>query len=94
MANCKIFLILLRPAIFTGIVPYIVGLWLDAAASQRFTSRAPYCFARFSLFFIWCSLQRASNCSSFCMKRKIFGEQYLEYCRCVPSRIPRLRFAQ
>ena len=51
MANWKIFLILLRTAIFTGIVPYIVGLWLPTgAASQRFTSRAPYCFARFPWF--------------------------------------------
>jgi hypothetical protein len=56
MANWKIFLIRLRTAIFAGIVPYIVwSVAAEAAASQRFTSRAPYCFARFPLFFIWCS---------------------------------------
>jgi protein-S-isoprenylcysteine O-methyltransferase Ste14 len=56
-----------------------------------FAGALALCFSgRSLLFFIWCLLPRAFNCSS-CGMRKIFGEQYQEDCRRVPRWIPRLR---
>src|SRR6266446_3796894 len=170
MPNWKIFLILLRTAIFTGIVPYIVGLWLPTqlhrAFHQSFFRVQPELWQEIlsgalliagAAIYLWCAwdfsvkglgtpapidapinlvvnglyrfvrnpmyvgvfLLIASRAILFwsfplvlylvlvatCVQlfivlyeephlRKIFGEQYLDYCRRVPRWIPRFRTAQ